>query len=70
MKDIVELGEKVGAEPYPEYDEEKKEYKYPRRRKIVMKLSECCDAIIILTDICSSCKEHCDIYEDNNDNRE
>ena len=35
-----------------------------------MKLSECCDAIIILTDICSSCKEHCDIYEDNNDNRE
>ena len=31
MKDIVELGEKVGAEPYPEYDEEKKEYKYPNK---------------------------------------
>jgi len=32
-----------------------------------MELSECCDAIIILTDLCSSCKEHCEIYEDNDD---
>ena len=25
--------EKVGAEPYPEYDEEKKQYKYPNKKK-------------------------------------
>ena len=30
-----------------------------------MKLSECCDAKIIYNDICSDCKEHCGIYEDN-----
>ena len=32
--DIVELGGKVGAEPYPEYDEEKKEYKYPKKQSM------------------------------------
>lgn len=29
-----------------------------------MKLSECCDARIIYTDICNKCKEHCGIYEE------
>ena len=29
-----------------------------------MKLSECCDARIIYTDICSHCKEHCGVYEE------
>jgi len=29
-----------------------------------MELSNCCDAIIILTDICSLCKEHCEVYEE------
>ncbi len=28
-----------------------------------MSQSECCDANIILTDICSKCKEHCDKVE-------
>ena len=28
-----------------------------------MKQSKCCDAKIILTDICSMCKEHCDKTE-------
>ncbi len=32
-----------------------------------MELSECCDALIILSDICSDCKEHSDTYEDNDD---
>ena len=31
---IVSLGGKVGAEPYPEYDEEKKEYKYPKKQSM------------------------------------
>jgi len=35
-----------------------------------MQLSNCCNYPIILTDICSYCKEHCEIYEDNDDNRE
>ena len=35
-----------------------------------MELSECCGYPVVLTDICSSCKEHCEIYEDNDDNRE
>ncbi len=26
--------------------------------------SECCDAKIIYTDICSKCMEHCGVYED------
>ena len=26
--------------------------------------SDCCDAIVILTDICSTCKEHCKKTED------
>ena len=26
----------------------------------IMKISECCGAEIILSDICSECKEHCD----------
>jgi len=34
-----------------------------------MELSECCDYPIILTDICNNCKEHCEIYEDNDDDR-
>lgn len=29
--------------------------------------SNCCDAEIILTDICNKCKEHCDIIEDEED---
>ena len=29
-----------------------------------MELSNCCDAIIILTDICSLCKEHADIVKE------
>ncbi len=29
-----------------------------------MRLSECCDAKIIYTDICSDCKEHCEVYEE------
>ena len=29
-----------------------------------MRLSECCDAKIIYTDICDDCKEHCGIYEE------
>ena len=29
-----------------------------------MKLSECCDAKVIYTDICSKCMEHCGVYED------
>lgn len=32
-----------------------------------MKISECCDAKIIYTDICSDCKEHCGVYEEDND---
>ncbi len=28
-----------------------------------MEQSKCCDAKIILTDICSMCKEHCDKKE-------
>ena len=28
------------------------------------KLSECCDAKIIYTDICSKCMEHCGVYEE------
>ncbi len=27
-------------------------------------LSECCDAPIIYTDICSKCKEHCESYDE------
>ncbi len=26
--------------------------------------SDCCDANIILHDICSDCHEHCDVYDD------
>ena len=26
--------------------------------------SDCCDAIVMLHDICSDCHEHCDVYED------
>ena len=26
-------------------------------------LSDCCGAEIIYTDICSECKEHCDVHE-------
>ena len=26
--------------------------------------SDCCDATIILHDICSDCKEHCDVYDE------
>ena len=29
-----------------------------------MELSECCNYPVILTDICSYCKEHCEIYQD------
>ena len=29
-----------------------------------MKLSECCDAKVIYTDVCSKCMEHCGVYED------
>ena len=29
-----------------------------------MKVSECCDAKIIYTDICSKCMEHCGVSED------
>ena len=29
-----------------------------------MELSNCCDAMIILTDICSLCKEHADIIKE------
>jgi len=28
------------------------------------KLSECCDAKVIYTDICSKCMEHCGVYEE------
>ena len=26
--------------------------------------SDCCDATIILHDICSDCHEHCDVYDE------
>ena len=29
-----------------------------------MELSECCGYPVVLTDICSNCKEHCDVYEE------
>tara|TARA_R100001244_G_scaffold29803_1_gene28901 strand:+ start:387 stop:623 length:237 start_codon:yes stop_codon:yes gene_type:complete len=29
-----------------------------------MRTSNCCDAPIILTDLCAECKEHCDELED------
>ena len=29
-----------------------------------MNVSECCDAKIIYTDICSECMEHCGVSED------
>ena len=32
-----------------------------------MELSECCDAKIIYSDICSKCIEHCGIYEEEED---
>jgi hypothetical protein len=35
-----------------------------------VKLSECCGYEIILSDLCSYCKEHCGVDEGNNDNRE
>ncbi len=26
--------------------------------------SDCCDATVILHDICSDCREHCDVYDE------
>jgi len=34
-----------------------------------MELSECCSYPVVFTDICSYCLEHCEIYEDNDDDR-
>ena len=28
-----------------------------------MMISECCGALIVLSDVCSECKEHCDVNE-------
>ena len=33
---IDAVKEKVGAEPYPEYDKEKGEYKYPKKNKSII----------------------------------
>lgn len=32
-----------------------------------MKTSNCCDALIINTDICSDCKEHCEAVDNTED---
>ncbi len=29
--------------------------------------SDCCDATVILHDICSDCHEHCDVYDEEED---
>ncbi len=29
--------------------------------------SDCCDATVILHDICSDCHEHCDVYDEDED---
>ena len=36
---------------------------YKKQGCFIIEKSKCCDSKIILTDICSKCKEHCDKTE-------
>lgn len=49
-------------------DVDKQEYQYedcrePDYDEYAYEVSDCCGAEIIHTDICSECKEHCDVHE-------